>query len=181
MKKLSKISNQIKDNTFSYTGKGAFEAIVKKYKDTIVLWLEDLVPLQEQIDNLFDLTSVQFQKRNYTRILSKFIPDEYKQFVELNILVRDAQLVAQYYNNDLNLQNVYSSLVSNKYLKYPGKYDKYVEFDIFQKFVMIYKDELLDVAGTVQEKNDIAIPEKVMIEESKDEKTNWTNLLLGKK
>ena len=34
-------------------------------------------------------------------------------------------------------------LSMTKYLKYPGKYEKYVEFNIFQKFVMMYRDELI--------------------------------------
>lgn len=52
MKKLSIISNQIKNNTFSYTGKGSFEATVNKNKELILGWLEDLIPLQTQIDLL---------------------------------------------------------------------------------------------------------------------------------
>ncbi len=142
MKKLSIISNQIKNNTYSYTGKGSFEAIVNKNKDLVLDWLDDLIPLQKQIDMLAELEDINFQKRNYTRILTKIFPQQYKEFVSLNILVRDANIIAQYYGDEFNMTILYENLVKNKYLKYPGKYDKYVEYNIFQKFVMMYKDEL---------------------------------------
>ena len=142
MKKLSMISNQIKNNTYSYTGKGSFEAIVNKNKDLVLEWLDDLIPLQKQIDMLAELENINFQKRNYTRILTKVFPLEYKEFVSLNILVRDANIIAQYYSDEFNMSILYNNLVEHKYLKYPGKYDKYVEYNIFQKFLMIYKDDL---------------------------------------
>ena len=142
MKKLSIISNQIKNNTYSYTGKGSFEAIVNNNKDMILEWLEDLIPLQKQIDMLRELENIDFQKRNYTRILTKIFPEEYKEFVSLNILVRDANIIAQYYADEFNITLLYDKLVDHKYLKYPGKYDKYVEYNIFQKFLMMYKDDL---------------------------------------
>jgi hypothetical protein len=50
MKKLSIVSNQIKNNTYSYTGKGAFEAVALQQKEHILKWLEDLVPIQKQIE-----------------------------------------------------------------------------------------------------------------------------------
>lgn len=143
MKKLSVISNQIKNNTYSYTGKGSFEAIVNKNKETILEWLEDLVPLQKQIDMLRDLDGLEFQKRNYTRILTKICPEEYKEFVSINILVRDANVIAQYYDNEFNVTLLYDNLLQDKYLKYPGKYEKYVDYNIFQKFVMMYRDDLM--------------------------------------
>ncbi len=143
MKKLSTISNQIKNNTYSYTGKGSFEAIVNKNKELILGWLEELIPLQNQIDLLSELEEIEFQKRNYTRILTKIFPEEYKEFVSLNILVRDANILAQYYNEEYNITMLYDNLIKDKYLKYPGKYEKYVEFNIFQKFVMMYRDELI--------------------------------------
>lgn len=143
MKKLSTISNQIKNNTYSYTGKGSFEAIVNKNKELILSWLEELIPLQNQINLLIELEEIEFQKRNYTRILTKIFPDEYKEFVSLNILVRDANILAQYYNEEYNITMLYDNLLKDKYLKYPGKYEKYVEFNIFQKFVMMYRDELI--------------------------------------
>ena len=143
MKKLSTISNQIKNNTYSYTGKGSFEAIVNKNKELVLGWLEELIPLQSQIDLLSELEEIEFQKRNYTRILTKIFPEEYKEFVSLNILVRDANILAQYYNEEYNITILYDNLIKDKYLKYPGKYEKYVEFNIFQKFVMMYREELM--------------------------------------
>jgi hypothetical protein len=207
MKKLSIISNQIKNNTYSYTGKGSFESIVNKNKDLILDWLDDLVALQKQIDMLADLEGINFQKRNYTRILTKLFPKEYKEFVSLNILVRDANIIAQYYDNEFNMTILYDNLINHKYLKYPGKYDKYVEYNIFQKFVMIYKDELVqslhsnhqtpknnNTKHIIKEKTKIEKPIKTEqktdlkqkqeskiskdTKESKD--TNWTQLLLGK-
>ncbi|MDB2405665.1 hypothetical protein N9W00_01890 [Arcobacteraceae bacterium] len=143
MKKLSIISNQIKNNTYSYTGKGSFEAVVNKNKDKVLDWLDDLIPLQKQIDMLKDLENLEFQKRNYTRILTKLFPEEYKEFVSLNILVRDANIIAQYYEDEYNVTILYENLLKDKYLKYPGKYDKYVEYNIFQKFVMMYREDLM--------------------------------------
>ncbi len=191
MKKLSIISNQIKNNTYSYTGKGAFEAVVNNNKDLILDWLEELIPLQRQIDNLNEKENIDFQKRNYTRILTKVFPEQYKEFVSLNILVRDSNIIGQYYENEFNISILYEKLITNKYLKYPGKYDRYVEFDLFQKFLMMYRDELISnqysaeptniekeqkIVNTKQdETEDIIQAEKPIKKE-----TNWTNLLLGK-
>jgi len=206
MKKLSNISNQIKNNTYSYTGKGSFEAIVNKNKELILSWLEELIPLQSQIDLLLELENLEFQKRNYTRILTKVFPEEYKEFVSLNILVRDANVLAQYYNEEYNITVLYDNLLKDKYLKYPGKYEKYVEFNIFQKFVMMYRDELMsslesehqstvtrkqttyqEIQENTQQVEEITQEEKVPEEENiieevvkKEKDTNWTNLLLGK-
>jgi len=185
MKKLSIISNQIKNNTFSYTGKGSFEAVVNKNKELILGWLEDLLPLQSQIDLLLELEGLEFQKRNYTRILTKVFPNEYKEFVSLNILVRDANIIAQYYNKEYNITMLYDNLIEDKYLKYPGKYDKYVEFSIFQKFVMMYRDDLISslnqehqsVAKSQQKSHDVKTEQlKEMIQpqtavNTEDEKT----------
>jgi hypothetical protein len=156
MKKLQIIGNQIKNNTFSYTGKGSFEAIVNKFKTDIINWLEDLIPLKQQISYLLDKTGVEFQKRNYTRILSKILPEQYNEFVSINILVRDSNVVARYYQNEFNLTALYEKLVKDKYLKYPGKYDHYVDFEIFQKFIMTYRDELnasldIDMHSNIQD------------------------------
>jgi hypothetical protein len=97
---------------------------------------------------------VEFQKRNYTRILTKIFPIEYKEFVSLNILVRDASKIAEYYQTDYNLTTIYNSLLEDKYLKYPGKYEKYVEFEIFQKFVMMYREDLISsLDGDIKETN----------------------------
>ena len=210
MKKLSIISNQIKNNTYSYTGKGSFEAIVNKNKELILGWLEELIPLQNQIDLLSELEEIEFQKRNYTRILTKLFPDEYTEFVSLNILVRDAHAIAYYYDQEFNVTLLYDNLIQDKYLKYPGKYDKYVSYSIFQKFVMMYKDDLLKSLDTmdqpikkpstpIKEENEainkivedeIPTQEETQVEKEaeveevqsslKDKETNWTNLLLGK-
>lgn len=180
MKKLSVISNQIKSNTFSYTGKGAFEAIVNKHIEKVKEWLENLTPLQEQINRLDELENVEFQKRNYTRILTKLLPNEYKEFVSLNILVRDSKTIAEYYQEDYNLTAIYNKLISNKLLKYPGKYDKYVEFEVFQRFVMTYREDLIisldntDNTATYIEPEEIYEPIEETIEiesniEQKDE------------
>ena len=143
MKKLSIVSNQIKNNTYSYTGKGAFEAVALQQKEHILKWLEELVPIQKQIEQLYDLTHLQFQKRNYTRILTKLFPQEYTEFVSVNILVRDSNIVSQYYEIEFNLTLLYEKLTKEQYLKYPGKNKKFVQFDLFQKFVMMYRDELI--------------------------------------
>ncbi|MCK5110726.1 MAG: hypothetical protein KAQ94_04320 [Arcobacteraceae bacterium] len=197
MKKLQNISNQIKNNTFSYTGKGAFEAVVNNFKSEIINWLENLIPLQQQIQYLQDKADIQFQKRNYTRILTKLLPDEYNEFVSLNILVRDSNIIAKHYQNEFDLTLLYAQLLDDKYLKYPGKYEKYVEFEIFQKFVMMYRDELNGSLDT--DEMDHEQPKSIKIEEKQTEETkveqkvhknvpkpktkketNWTNLLLGR-
>ncbi len=209
MKKLSIISNQIKNNTYSYTGKGSFEAVVNQNKDKILEWLEDLIPLQKQIEMLKDLAGLEFQKRNYTRILTKLFPDEYTEFVSLNILVRDAHAIAQHYDEEYNVTILYNNLIENKYLKYPGKYDKYVSYNIFQKFIMMYREDLMKSLERDEAKEDkktsyeettsdfdenieeleIEISEEIQPQEeetpqvtdvNKSKETNWTNLLLGR-
>ena len=205
MKKLAVISKQIQNNTFSYTGKGAFEAIVNKHKESIITWLEELIPLQKQIEMLKDLEGVDFQKRNYTRILTKIMPDEYTEFVNLNILVRDSNIIAQYYNEEYNITILYDNLIRDNYLKYPGKYEKFVGYNIFQKFIMMYKDDLLkaleaktqdqiikkETPKPIEEPiNEKLKEEKETKEETvkkeipnskKEKEINWTNLLLGRK
>ena len=209
MKKLSIISNQIKNNTYSYTGKGSFEAVVNQNKDKILEWLEDLIPLQKQIEMLKDLADLDFQKRNYTRILTKLFPDEYTEFVSLNILVRDAHAIAQHYDEEYNVTILYNNLIENKYLKYPGKYDKYVSYNIFQKFIMMYREDLMKSLERDEAKEDkktsyeettsdfdenieepeIEVSEELQPQEeetpqvtevNKSKETNWTNLLLGR-
>lgn len=167
MKKLSTISNQIKNNTYSYTGKGSFEAVVNNNKELILSWLEELVPLQKQIENLNEKENIDFQKRNYTRILTKVFPEQYKEFVSLNILVRDSNIIGQYYKNEFNMSILYDKLLENKYLKYPGKYDKYVEFDLFQKFLMMYREELVSNQDEEYQKEQIVEPiNKIEIQEN---------------
>ena len=175
MKKLQNISNQIKTNTFSYTGKGAFEAVFHNYKLDIVGWLENLIPLQQQILNLEEKAFIQFQKRNYARILTKILPDEYNEFVSINILVRDSRVIGEYYQEEFNLTLLYEILLRNKYLKYPGQSTKYVAFDIFQKFMMMYRDDLL-VSTDIKEVTVDTTSQKVVTEKV-EEKTDWINLL----
>ncbi|MEA3498723.1 MAG: hypothetical protein U9R16_06680 [Campylobacterota bacterium] len=198
MKKLSIISNQIKNNTYSYTGKGSFEAVVNNNKELIKQWLEELIPLQKQIELLNEKENIDFQKRNYTRILTKVFPEEYKEFVSLNILVRDSNIIAKYYGDEFNITILYNKLIENKHLKYPGKYDKYVDFELFQKFVMMYREDLvsnqenevIEVVTTETVEENIIIEKESSIEKSNEKikdsvsvvkkETNWTNLLLGK-
>lgn len=190
MKKLSIISEQIKNNTYSYTGKGSFESVVKNNKELVLRWLEELIPLQQQIDNLKDISGLEFQKRNYTRILTKLFPLEYTEFVSINILIRDSEIIAKYYDEEYNITLLYENLKNNKYLKYPGKYEKYVEFSIFQKFIMLYRDDLISSLDSTPQKNNTNIDKEIEAidaitketEEPKSpkEETNWTNLLLGK-
>ena len=195
MKKLSIISNQIKNNTYSYTGKGSFEAVVNNNKELILSWLEELIPLQKQIDNLNEKENIDFQKRNYTRILTKIFPNQYKEFVSLNILVRDSNKIGQYYESEFNISILYEKLIQNKFLKYPGKYDKYVEFDLFQKFLMMYRDELIanqadteiskEIKQITKTEETITIKKELVETIEKEtikpkKETNWTNLLLGK-
>ena len=192
MKKLVSISNQIKNNTFSYTGKGAFEAVVTNFKNDITTWLEDLVPLQRQIEYLEDMANIQFQKRNYTRVLTKLLPQEYKEFVNVNILVRDSSIIAKYYHNEFNLTLLYDKLISDKYLKYPGQHEKYVDFEIFQKFIMTYRDDLTNSLEKQSSSQSFKKEEEpnIKVNTTKEEvspkktdpkqETNWTSLLLGR-
>lgn len=207
MKKISSISDQIKNNTYSYTGKGSFENIVKKHSSQVIQWLEELVPLQVQMGYLDNMENVNFQKRNYTRILTKLFTDEYKEFVSLNILIRDTSAIAKNYEQTYDMATLYKILIEKKYLKYPGKYNKYVEFDLFQKFIMTYKDDIIKSSQnnqnstipqpnptpenkienpTVQNNSENLSKEQTQIEQTKqkDDKkesnNKWTNLLLGK-
>ena len=129
MKKLSQISDKIKDDNFSYTGKGSFESIFNKNKKEIIVWLEELIPLQKQIELLYEKESIEFQKRNYTRILTKFLPKEYTEFVSLNILLRDLDGIKEVFIDNKNIVNIYNKLVLNRYLNYPGKSENFVEFE----------------------------------------------------
>lgn len=185
MKKLSGIANQIRNHTYSYTGKGAFEAIANSFHTEIIDWLENLIPLQKQISFLEEKTGTLFQKRNYTRILTKLFPAEYKEFVSINILVRDANVIAKYYKNEFNTTILHAKLIEDNYLKYPGKYQKYVEFEYFQKFTMMYRDEMLmglEVQDDTQKRHKKTISSN-NVENKKAESSNdadWLDLLAGK-
>jgi len=201
MKKVTFISDKIKNNNFSYTGKGGFEAVVINYKKDILIWLEDLVPLQKQMEILYEKDNIEFQKRNYTRILTKFFPDEYKEFVNVNILLRDAKFIKDGFEKQNDVSNLYDILVTNNYLKYPGRSEKYVEFNIFEEFIKVYihdlniqyisqykqKEESIALEEEIQNVETIEIIDEVIykepvVEVKKDKEENyWTNLLLGKK
>jgi hypothetical protein len=179
MKRLASISNQIKNKTYSYTGKGAFEITVNNFKNEIIIWLENLVPLQQQIEYLYEKSNLKFQKRNYTRILTKILPKQYNEFVSINILIRDANAINEYYSEETDFYKLYNNLLKDNYLKYPGRYKKYVEFDIFQRFVITYQSDLFENAENNSEIS--------TTEENEDNKeanlktdTNWLNLLIGK-
>jgi hypothetical protein len=198
MKKVTFISDKIKNNTFSYTGKGGFEAVANNYSEDILSWLEKLIPLQQQIDMLYEKENIEFQKRNYTRIVTKFFPKEYKEFVNINILLRDANAIKDGFTQQQDITNLYNLLVTNNYLKYPGRSEIYVDFDTFEEFILVYKDELdiqyvaqykkkEDAISLKEKEKKIVLEEKInedtLIEnkEDKKEENYWTNLLLGKR
>lgn len=175
MKRITSIGNHIKNNSYSYTGKGNFETIVKENKELILTWLEELVPLKTQIERLNEQENVEFQKRNYIRILTKFFPDEYLLFVSINILVRDSHNIKELYKTSNSLRGLYNQLLNHKYLKYPGRSERYIEFEMFKMYIDTYKDDLEvyfdDSVGKTSEEK---------IEDKKEsKKTNWTKLLLG--
>jgi hypothetical protein len=175
MKRVASISEHLNDEGYSYTGKGNFEAIVKKHSSTVVEWLENLIPLKTQIDKLNELENVDFQKRNYIRILNKYHKKEYSEFVDINILVRDKEAMKEYYKKTNSELGLYNQLINNNYLKYPGRSQKHVPIERFKEFLTVYKDDL-----------EIYFEESVMnntqtSSKSESKKTNWTKLLLGEK
>ncbi len=197
MKKIANISQKLQNNNFSYTGKGGFEAIVNKHKKDILQWLEELIPLQQQLEFLYEKENVEFQKRNYIRILTKYFPKEYKEFVNINILLRDSKAIKQSYLQQQDVTNLYNILVTNNYLKYPGRNENFVDFDIFEEFIKVYKDELqIDYISNenlksqqISKTKNTPTPqqeEEQLIRSEEDTKKDkeenyWTNLLLGKR
>jgi len=180
MKKVANISKKISNNTFSYTGKGAFEQIVKNNKEYIIKWLEELLPLQEQMQILDEQNNVQFQKRNYIRILTKLLPDEYTEFVNINILLRDIESIKNLYVKNINNKSFYEKLILNNYLKYPGKSTKYVPFDIFEEFIELYSEELNIKIEKIEPIKIVDNSKEFKEKSQKKDKINWTNLLLGR-
>jgi hypothetical protein len=177
MKRVASIGNHIKNNSYSYTGKGNFEAIVKENKELILSWLEELVPLKTQIDRLNEQENVEFQKRNYIRILTKYFEEEYTLFVSVNILVRDTEYIKNFYKSSNSLRGLYNQLINQKYLKYPGRSEKYIEFDMFKMYIDTYKDDL-----EIYFDDSVGKTSEVKTEDKKEsKKTNWTKLLLGEK
>ena len=145
MKKLRIISEKIEGSNNNYFGRGSFENIIKSNSDVVLSWLENLTSIQNQITILNDKYGCEnLQKRNYVRIITKLFPEEYNQFVCLNILLRDIDSITLAYldNNDLKIQ--YDLLIVNNRLKFPGKHKKFVDFDTYQQFITLYANDLIE-------------------------------------
>jgi hypothetical protein len=90
---------------------------------------------------------------------------------------RDTEYIKNFYKSSNSLRGLYNQLINQKYLKYPGRSEKYIEFDMFKMYIDTYKDDLEiyfdDSVGKISE---------VKTEDKKEsKKTNWTKLLLGEK
>lgn len=145
MKKLRIISEKIENSNSSYFGRGSFETVVKNNSDIILSWLENLTSIQNQIRILNDEYECEnLQKRNYVRIITKLFPQEYNQFVCLNILLRDIESITLAYLDDNDLKKQYELLIINNRLKFPGKHKKTVDFDTYQQFITLYANDLID-------------------------------------
>ena len=145
MKKLQVISEKIEKTNNNYFGRGSFEAIIKENKHAVLSWLEDLTPVQEQIRRLEDEYHCEnLQKRNYVRIITKIFPQEYNQFVCVNILLRDIDSITLAFDKVNELKTQYAILVDNKKLKFPGKHQKYVDFETYQQFITLYRHDLIN-------------------------------------
>ena len=145
MKKLRIISEKIENSNSSYFGRGSFETIIKNNSDLILSWLENLTSIQNQIRILNDEYECEnLQKRNYVRIITKLFPQEYNQFVCLNILLRDIESITLAYLDDNDLKKQYELLIINNRLKFPGKHKKTVDFDTYQQFITLYANDLID-------------------------------------
>lgn len=145
MKKLQIISEKIEKTNNNYFGRGSFETIIKENKEEVLSWLENLLPVQEQIKILDEQFGCEnLQKRNYVRILTKIFSKEYNQFVCVNILLRDIDSITLAFskNNDLKVQ--YNLLIDNNRLKFPGKHQIYVDFETYQQFVILYTHDLIN-------------------------------------
>ena len=179
MKKIDSISNKIKNGNSNYLGKGSFEKSVISHKDKIESWLEELVSLQEQIKILSSLGCKGLQKRNYARILTKHLPQEYSRFSSINILLRDSDYIASVRSSLQDSRKQYEKLKEMKKLKSPGKHDKYVEYELFQEFVEAYDDELKNRAESILAEEEA--PVAYIKKEKKKEATNWMEVLLNGK
>ena len=191
MKKINSISMQISNGVNSYLGKGSFEKCALDNQKKILGWLEELIPLQLQIDNLAELGCEGLQKRNYARILTKYFPQQYNQFVSINILLRDSDHIALAMKSYKIKEDQYNILIEEKKLKSPGKHTKYVDFETYDKFTTLYNNEQQKRAIELDQKketikvDEIAPTEKIDKIENKKEKvlkqkkdTNWMNILL---
>jgi len=201
MKKIDTITQKLQSTSFSYTGKGEFEVIVKNNADKIKKWLSELTPLANQIKELNKQTQKEIKKRNYTRILTKLFKEEYEEFTYMNILIRDSEYIAIARQTNMPLIRQYNMLKEDNKLKYPGRHLKFVDFDIFREFVTLYNIELLQKANRIKkekENNDTAttnvhkassnkiMQDKKVVENAikdnsnKTQEENWTKLLIGK-
>lgn len=145
MKKLQSISEKIEKTNNNYFGRGSFESIIKDNKKIVLSWLESLIPVQDQIRILEDEYQCEnLQKRNYVRIITKIFPQEYNQFVCVNILLRDIDSITLAFSKVNNLKTQYTILLNNNRLKFPGKHQKFVDFETYQQFVTIYTHDLIN-------------------------------------
>jgi len=201
MKKIDTITQKLQSTSYSYTGKGEFEVIVKNNADKIKKWLSELTPLANQIKELNKQTQKEIKKRNYTRILTKLFKEEYEEFTYMNILIRDSEYIAIARQTNMPLIRQYNMLKEDNKLKYPGRHLKFVDFDIFREFVTLYNIELLQKANRIKKEktnNDTAttnaqkassnkiMQDKKVVENAikdnsnKTQEENWTKLLIGK-
>jgi len=145
MKKLRIISEKIESSNNNYFGRGSFETIIKNNKEIVLSWLENLTSIQNQITILNDEYECEnLQKRNYVRIITKLFPQEYNQFVCINILLRDIDSITLAYLDNSDLKSQYELLVVNNRLKFPGKHKKIVDFDTYQQFITLYANDLIE-------------------------------------
>lgn len=145
MKKLQIISDKIEKTNNNYFGRGSFETIIKENKEEVISWLENLLPVQEQIKLLDEQFGCEnLQKRNYVRILTKIFPPEYNQFVCVNILLRDIDSITLAFSKQNDVKKQYNLLIENNRLKFPGKHQKYVDFETYQQFVILYTHDLIN-------------------------------------
>ncbi len=178
MKKLQSISEKIEKTNNNYFGRGSFETIIKDNKNIVLSWLENLTPVQEQIRILEDEYQCEnLQKRNYVRIITKIFPQEYNQFVCVNILLRDIDSITLAFSKVNNLKTQYSILINNNRLKFPGKHQKFVDFETYQQFVTIYTHDLINKSQDFETEHNLDFN----IEE-KAEKTEFvsTNIIIDK-
>lgn len=146
MRKTSIISDKIKNSKSNYFGRGHFETIIKENKNQILEWFENLVPVQEQIKELNALGCDNLQKRNYVRIITKLFPQEYGQFISMNILLRDIDAITAVVKGIHDTRKQYDTLTEHLKLKFPGRHHKFVDFHTYQQFVTFYKEDLINRA-----------------------------------
>lgn len=157
MRKLNVISDKIKNSKTNYFGRGHFETIIKENKTQILEWFEELIPVQEQIKELNALGCENLQKRNYVRIITKLFPQEYGQFIAMNILLRDIDSITAVFQGIHDTRKQYDTLIEHVKLKYPGRHQKFVDFHTYQQFVTFYKEDLINRAQNFELDDEIEI------------------------